>query len=414
MELRVKGRPNNDVDQKQLWLFMLIIALICLGVAGLVCGLTILSDPLEDNLAYNERAEAFNALPEADRRLVYEYYAGDDINSETLTMKLKDTSRTMSEILFQSPAFYIILALWVIWPASFAAVYDYDSDRSSYHFYADFPFEHRTDYILFAFIVLGCIPAYIVSLYRLNRFKKSLKMKEAAAVKELSDDKNYMVMATPEAPIACPDKVRWHYVSGRDKGLEANISVLEERIERRRRKILDYTDTIRELQRDNGSDTATIQTLKQMKEDVASREQAQQEIDMICKMRGVAEFDVLKHDSSILLSFLVKVRVPYDGAVYDFGDYKIRISRSSYSCHRVRSGVKIGALSTEPDYGAGGSFCFGQRGSTISEYIQNGRVAEAVALMIDSLHSVNSDEIARQIPLCFRKVDTILQARASA
>ena len=143
---------------------------------------------------------------------------------------------------------------------------------------------------------------------------------------------------------------------------------------------------------------------------------AEEEWNAIREMRGVMGLSVKKErgEKSKKLMIYVRVQVPYDGELYDFGDYQIRLLGNSSRCICVRSGIRKDATSRAPAYssGVGDSFCFGSRRDEIDSYMWRGRYVEAITLMIDCLHSVNGADVEAKIPYCFRKVSRVKRAKA--
>lgn len=120
---------------------------------------------------------------------------------------------------------------------------------------------------------------------------------------------------------------------------------------------------------------------------------------IVRQLQGVYEVTL---DSDKLV-VLVRVCVPYDDDYYDFGDFRITMdTKDGYCCEEIRSGRL-------PDGGdwyinEDDTFCFGDRSEVIAQYMEVGRYIEALALMIDCLHSVN-DEDWECVPEGFYKID---------
>lgn len=127
------------------------------------------------------------------------------------------------------------------------------------------------------------------------------------------------------------------------------------------------------------------------------------EWEAIKNMRGVT--DIYYDEDEETLCIDVAVRVPYKGEVYDFGDYSIKIHRDEIECPRNRSGVREDWKGGYPDYCYDdGDFCLGDREGSITKFISEQRLREAIILVIDCLHSVNDEEEAEDIPNCFRRI----------
>ncbi len=199
-----------------------------------------------------------------------------------------------------------------------------------------------------------------------------------------------------------------HYVvSGRERARQAriaeiNASIFDVEVELKRR-----ANGIREDQQRKSRLLAERKQLENAETSKQAHDRALREWATIREMRGVASLRAEKR----CLAIKVDVRVPYDGELYDFGDYLIKLYPNDFSCKRLRSGKRLDATSNAPDYNESSGFCFGERRSLIQKYVEKAQYLEALTLMIDSLHSVNGPDVERKIPNCFRKAKELERAK---
>ena len=186
--------------------------------------------------------------------------------------------------------------------------------------------------------------------------------------------------------------------------IDKKIQEHNENIESTRHEMRGHAEQIQLLQREVNTETASLRKLERIEvsDDVVSIRQAENEFIKLLKMRGVVA--VRAEDDSIYIR--INVRVEYDGELYDFGDWLIMLYESHFESLRLRSGVRSDwGDDGYPDYANGDdTFCFGERRESIEKFLQAGQHIEALTIIIDSLHSVNSDSDEEDIPNCFKKV----------
>lgn len=183
---------------------------------------------------------------------------------------------------------------------------------------------------------------------------------------------------------------------------EYRISDMEDNIDRLEKELLKRRQVLEEARRN----------LKELQEgEVIFYQEADNKIEaewrVIRNIRSIVDVrynDIFKH-----LEFDVEVRVPYDGEIYDFGDYTLCLVQDADEiiCFRTRSGVRDDwKRGEDPDYYcyAGNYFRFEERRRNfISWSMQHNKLLEVIMDAIDCLHSVE-DEDLEKIPKCFRKV----------
>ncbi|MDR1300447.1 MAG: hypothetical protein LBK50_01940 [Candidatus Nomurabacteria bacterium] len=120
----------------------------------------------------------------------------------------------------------------------------------------------------------------------------------------------------------------------------------------------------------------------------------------------------------------VEVRVEYQGATYDFGDYRLFLGQvATYQrgandeyrwlhATRTRSALLDWCYDSDGDernrypnyYYSRRWFCFGESASIINQHLRAGRYAQAAELAVAILHHVNPQD-QLDIPNCFATID---------
>lgn len=378
---------------------VLCIALIFLFFASVFA--TNKNDIVEE---YNAKATEFNARPETERKIIASYLGDGEIDGENYTMVLDDTFIDKKAFMARMCSIAIVAVLVI---SSLVATCSYIYEKLEHYYLADLPFKEPYGWFLF-FSMFVFWPVLLVSRLRMLKVRfgqrrKECKAVELAARQELKDEAD----ARLSYKSSLSNKAKKRYVSYRIKGhqqaLDHRKTELETRIKECEENLREYGMSIQATQRQIGATKAQLNELSKVSlAGEVVRAEALEEWRIISEMRGVSKITL--RDNSICI--LVKVRVPYQEHVYDFGDYEICISAKKYSCKRVRSGVKLNATSKRPDYNESSGFCFGSRRNLIQDYVQHARMLEAITLMIDCLHSVNED-VEAEIPECFRRVEAI-------
>ena len=394
---------------------LFLVAVISVLISSLA--FSYIDSDYDSIVAHNETAKNFNALTLQERQIIAKWDESlEPLNSETLLMAMKldpepKKTRYLRTILI-TLAIDIAIASMIIFGS-------YYSERCSDYFMADLPFDTIYGWVLLIMMFAGW-PFLVISAIRMWIYFRPKRQAEKEAVEnqakiELSEEQAYVLAQSPE--IRFPKKARKAYIQYRVKGCkqaqQKQIKAAEDKVAQTKRSISGHGEEIRRLQREYGEAKAELNRLTSIDDYVSiTQAQAKAEWKALAEMRGVAKITAkAKHgDRPDRIFILVKVRVPYRGDVYDFGDYQITLRGSEFKCARLRSGVKINHTSTAPDYNESSGFCFGSRKSTITEYLEQGKTVEAVTLMIDCLHSVNADD-EDDIPHCFRKVEVIERAK---
>ena len=241
-----------------------------------------------------------------------------------------------------------------------------------------------------------------------------------AAIEDIRYEKTHKPLSGPMAQRAKGLYIQY-ITTDRIASHDAERDSIAARIEQLKAENTEYRNGFQRTRKELTEAQQALENLR-LESTTENALRAEQEWEQIRQMRGVYSLSTQKagpgkgkRDSKgrklqkLLIG--VRVRVEYDGELYDFGDYRIEIEGTNFRAIRTRSGVRMNATDRSPDYNESGGFCFGSRRYEIAEYIQKGRLLEAITLMIDSLHSVNSEEVEAAIPKCFRRVKTIEKAK---
>ena len=107
------------------------------------------------------------------------------------------------------------------------------------------------------------------------------------------------------------------------------------------------------------------------------------------------------------LDLVLSATTEYDGTCYDLGDYLVRVSEvGDCSCSLQRSGLIEGVDEGALLYGDEVEFCFGSvRSYSIKDYLREGRIMEALFLIVNSLNHVNDGDL-EELPMSYRALLT--------
>ena len=407
MELR-KGY-TGDIDLGDILakaITALVIALILVGVVNV--GMTVVTrDTYKSNLAFNEYAETYNALDESTREKIIPLLANKPEEGETTLELIENPTDKLSKA---EKIGLVIAYLACIAVASLAGFFSYANGRSYRYYNADLPYGKPIGKFLFIFFfaawpIILCSAIHMLIVYLRERHKE-----KAALTTQIEEaiDQNQVIATINQSIKPSARKAFVNYcVRFRTKSFNARKKEAEDCAQEAENGVKIATSELKTAKRQLSIANARLRTFNEISPSAStSREDALRDFEEIRAMRGVRNISAFngKH-AKIVVD--VRVQYPYKGTLYDFGDYRITIENGGFTCIRTRSGLKINHTSTTPDYYETRGFCFGSRRDTISQYVRGYRIAEALTLMIDSLHSVNSDEAESKIPECFRKVTTI-------
>lgn len=219
-----------------------------------------------------------------------------------------------------------------------------------------------------------------------------------------------------ESPVAA----RRTYVDMRTQKYEARLqsrkAEAESNLEDTQQQLRSYGESIKCLQRQLSSQRHDIGVITQALEDrdrtgqSLKPEDVEREFDKILNLPGVTSVGVV--NDTIVLE--VNAVVEYEGERYNGGTWRLWFSADGFNLHskEMRSGVRKkwlmannGRRGEYPDYRMphDDSFCFGSRASDIEQYIGKGMYFEAIQLAINSMNTVNRDDISK-IPMALKKL----------
>ncbi len=362
---------------------------------------------------YNQKAEIFNNWPEEERQLVKDLLDATGALKDDLKLPPKDPPIDVGKIARSRWAgFVIILDLWVM---CLHVTLRYTFKRNEQFYWADLPLEKWEGKVLLAFILPACGPFWLIKRRKLRkiRWAELAEKEECEEIDRLiSED---WLLEEKQTEVKLGEQAKKRYVEMRIMNQEKiradKERDLNSRINSDKSMLRDYGRKIAEYQQFVGKAQAELRDLQSQEMSAgASRAEAKLEWEQILKMRGVSSINI-KTDAKTrgkVIEILIKVRVPYKGALYDFGDYLVTFGTDGMRNERVRSGVCKNADNHRPYYPSGRGFCFGNRLSDIDRYTRAGRIVEALTLVVDSLHAVNDGDW-EDIPGCYRKVETVKQ-----
>lgn len=408
MEMYRRNGYVKDIETDEVFIKPLcyVAAIFIIMAFFLLLGWPILTDDQKSIAAFNEYAEAFNALGEHDREVAapfLKYELPED--STTFTLREKDEISYWGHV---ARVWYILLGILYV-TYSIGVFIEYLKSKTWRYHMADLPLSSWIGRLLLVALI-PFYPVLVVSLIIMMIKVIRLKFAEKKALREEIQREIDKEQPSPILIGRANEKAEATYVKyvvgGSRQARESHLKELEEQKTDVENRLANYGRSLREAQKRKSEILAELKKYELVEQESVTRERAINEWNAIRHMRGVSRVYARKRRKKVKgLVIQVDVRVPYKNKLYDFGDYEIRIDGREYSCTRVRSGVRMDASSTAPDYNEPSGFCFGSRRRTIADYVCNGRYLEAISLMIDSLHSVNDAEVEAKIPYCFREVE---------
>ena len=150
----------------------------------------------------------------------------------------------------------------------------------------------------------------------------------------------------------------------------------------------------REARKDEMLKRATLANLREGKEiDKCLEQEFLADFEQVKSMRGVKQ--IYLEDGK--LHVMVRVTYPCEGLLYDAGDFVAKFYKDkSFVALPVRTGWTPYSVC---DAAGDEVFCFGdKRQEEIEAYLYNGRVVEAMELIIDSLYYIDNHDYERIPP----------------
>lgn len=434
--IRGKNESYYDLDAEDLFAPPVAVAIVVAVIVALIVGLYALeaSGYNRSVPVHNERAATYNELSLEERQVIAGWTSDSSIDPETFTMSEWATKPQFILKAAHGDEYTNFIPLYVL---GFLAIFSvvtfgrYLYQKDSDYYLCSLPYGKPYGWILFFCMFIGwpfmlisfiCMRVQCSKLYQERRRKRqearrqrrAANQQEQAEVKRLAEDE--LVEAAKQLTRS-PFPERAHYafvayaMNGQPKAYQSRLRENERRLQNAKEQLREAGEGVSQAQREIGSLQAQRAQIEATYAQKTNRKSAEADWQAIKDARGVAA--IVYNRRRKRLEVLIKVRVPYEGELYDFGDYRLYIDGgSSCVCKEVRSGLKLNHTSTMPQYHIHGNhFCFGGNLSTIEEYLKDGRYAEAITLVVECLHSVNDEETARRIPNCFRKVSVIEKAK---
>lgn len=415
---------DRDFDWGELLgcVFVVFIMLLIVGVFTALILAGEAKTSRDSQQSYNARVEKFNNLPQSDRIAISGWL--DYEVDENYLLAPEPAPRTFREWLWVVAPYAGILAAIAL---SAFIFWWYARNKPKRYFFADLPLKGMKGAICVVLLWLFWL-VLLVSLIRMKRWEAQQKAEATGESQDeiATEDDDESEDQTPE--MVGDDKNG--YVTYEDRSIDRTrfAGNAYEQFEHYYQQVLQqaYKDKLRaaELDVENAEESLAMAgeevrryqkslkeaklRLRQLLDNKASLDRSDITIkddwEAIKQLRGVVA--VYYDDDKSALMVDVEVRVPYDGEVYDFGDYTITVSDDRVVCFCTRSGIRDDwEMGDYPDYRYGdGTFCLGDRKGTIGEYLRRHQVREALILTVDCLHSVNNEEHAEDIPHCFRKI----------
>lgn len=382
---------------------VVIILMITLLAATIAC---VDQGNPDEVAAYNAQVEIFNRLP-ASERSAYQPLLNVNLDDNGF-LAPKETPQPLKAIFSEYLSFFPPIAAAIFCLACFI---DYWIEKSEKYFLADLPFRTVYGWIIFVLILPFGWPFLLVSFFRMRYCIQKQSIAEQEEVRRLVAALN---SENDPQSAKCDENALQLYTNfrtnGRKQQYSNKISSLYTEIADREERINHLDKEIVECRRKLNQAKAKLKQLQTSPPDQVIKEAARSEWQQILNMRGISRIEFSKgchRDDQQTMRVSIHVRVPYNGDLYDFGDYEATFNPNGFSCRQLRSGIRPDHTNLQPtypddDYG----FCFGPQLIDIQSHAKNFQFVEALTLIIDSLHSVHySDE--KYIPECYRKITTL-------
>lgn len=433
--VRKPGESHWDIDFDDVFILPFGVAVVVVVVALIISGLWAVEMKCENDaaVAYNEQAVVFNAKPLEERRIIAEWIDDENVDPKTYLMSEK---KLRSLFILESihgaggtKRFGLLYLAGFLAILSLVTFGGYWYKRDKKYYLCSLPFDESYGWVLFGCMFMGwpfllasyiCMRVQSTDAYKVHHAlreksrqeREELAKKEKAAVKRMAEDElaeKARALTRPQFPEESHRALVNFVLKDQAKAYASRSREAKDKVESAQYELQKAGASVQVAQRTLGEAQADLKRVEAICLSQVSRKQAEAEWMAIKEARGVSSINYNKRRQR--LEIIIKVRVPYEGELYDFGDYCLIIDGTAKcNCREIRSGVKVNNTSTSPLYHLSGKqFCFGSSLYTIENYLGNGRYAEAITLVVECLHSVNSNDVP-WIPHCFRKVSTIEKA----
>lgn len=433
-QIRTKDTRYDGIDASTILPLPMTLAIVVAIIFAAAIGFYALNSSEVNSgiFKFNKCADKFDALPLAERISIANWLA--DISTVSSSIKTIDVDPETYLAIRQEPEPLSILAslgirsagaVMLSWLLATALVFSlctftmYCIHRGNYYLCC-LPYDRAYGRLLFLCMFTGW-PAIFISFICMRveqssyyRQRHRIEQWEKQLVKELAEDElaeAARYLTQPRFPERAHHAFVQYVMKGQPAARKAKLLESEQEVASAKEALQLAGNKVREAQRTLNEARARNAQIVQSIQSNVSRVEAETEWEAIKNARGVSQ--IIYNRRRRRLEITIKVRVPYQGALYDFGDYRLYINgTSTCRCLEIRSGVKAAHTSTAPHYVVSGNqFCFGTNRDAIEGYLESGRYVEAITLVIECLHSVNGDKTAAEIPSCFRKVSTVDKAK---
>lgn len=436
--LRTDRKDHSDIgppkDYFQLLGMIMAIIVVAVLIANAVFAFCSWTNNKTSIPEQNAKIEAFNDLPLESRKVIIEWEQIANFEPETYLRPLREKER-ISFWFIDDLGVTTTVAVLLVSAITFIL---YSSACLEKHYLCDIP-QTWFGRMLFVIMFVGW-PILLVSWVRMHikegdnlRIRRtywktegssgvnsSTTEQEAPVSTEgsaIPDSIDSVITVRPPITLQSDDEAKAQYLEFASAGAIAQMkSELKEVVNDILRTEKAISDAIALVE----SNQARLGKLKAKKENLirlqakydakVTREKAQMDWQIIRQMQGVYKvmFEPAGSDEEAEdgLAVWVRVCVPYDGKYYDFGDFRVVIDAvCGYECKEIRNGELSGIHDRQPYYRYDNdNFCFGDRCGEIDDYTEHGQYLEALALIIDCLHWVNTED-RPYIPECFREID---------
>ncbi len=432
--IRQKGDSYYDIEADEVFPYPIATIIVVVVLCAVVIGLNALITAADNAsaLTHNERAAEFNVLSLEERQMIAAWTEDDDIDPETYLMAEKDADVPLF-LLTQIHGRGNVVRMIPVYLGALVLIFSlcvfvrYWYCKGSAYYLCSLPFGEPYGWVLFCCMFVGwpfllisfvCLRVQQTEFFRERQKKRQAaheaRKREKEAVRQLAEEELAEAarrLTRPAFPERAHQALVTYIVDGQPKAHAARIQEATQRVEDAKSQLQKAGENVRVAQQKLGYARAGLEQLEATYSETHSHKKAESDWEAIKNARGVSS--IVYNKMRKRLEILIKVRVPYDGELYDFGDYCFYIDGSAKCvCKEVRSGLKLNHSTTAPQYHIHGNlFCFGDSLSTINQYLRDGRYAEAVTLVVECMHSVNDSYTEREIPNCFRKVSVVEKAK---
>ncbi len=435
--MRQRGDSDFEVEPKDVVTVVIIVAVCLVLLLAILTGVAALVAVANNSHIpeYNASAAEFNAFPLDVRMAITQWTERDDVDPETFLI----TEKTPEPLFFLAEEFengqggkicWIVLGIFLL-ACSCATFALYLAERYKRFYLCSLPYDTVFGWVLF-FMMFVSWPFMLISyicmrIQRTEEFRRRREKRkelreqrrmaeerEKAEVRRLAESELTAVAKKMTRP-AFPERAHRAFVeyifNGQVDARKARREEARKMVEDAKTQLQEAGQVVSDAQRALGEAKANLERVESVYSETRSLIEAEADWEAIKDARGVSGITYDRRRKNLAIIF--KVRVPYEGELYDFGDYRLVLDGSARCrCKEIRSGVKLNHTSVRPLYHIDDKlFCFGHSLGTIEDYLRHSRYVEAITLIVNCLHSVNGEDAAREIPNCFRKVEVVEKAK---